>query len=243
MSTSHSSPRAAGGPVSGRRIAAGAALLLALVLLGRQLGGLLQFADWIDGLGIWGPTVFIAGYVVTTIAFVPGAVMTLAAGAIFGLFEATVYVLIGATLGSAAAFLLARYVARDAVAARVAGYAKFAAIDRAVGAQGFRIVLLMRLSPVFPYTLLNYSLGLTAVRFTDYVLASIGMLPGTLLYAYYGVLAGDVARLAGGATADRGPAYYGVLVLGLLATIAVSTLVTRAARTALREATAGAGEL
>ena len=230
--------------VSGKRIAAGVVILVALVLLGRQLGGLLpRFAGWVDGLGLWGPAVFIAGYIVTTIAFIPGAVMTLAAGAVFGLPKATVYVLTGATLGSAAAFLISRYLAREAVAARVAGNARFAAIDRAVGAQGFKMVLLMRLSPVFPYNLLNYSLGLTTVRFTDYALASIGMLPGTLLYAYYGVLAGDVARLAGGTAVARGPGYYAVLVLGLIATIAVSTLVTRAARRALRNATDSEGAL
>ena len=237
MTTENSLRRPAAVGVRGGRIAAGVVILGALVLLGRQLGGLLRFAEWVDGLGFWGPAVFIAGYIVTTIAFIPGAVMTLAAGAIFGLLEATVYVLTGATLGSAAAFLISRHVARGAIEAHVAGNARFAAVDRAVGAQGFKMVLLMRLSPVFPYNLLNYSLGLTTVRFTDYVLASIGMLPGTLLYAYYGVVAGDVARLAGGATVDRGAAHYGLLMLGLLATIAVSTLLTRAARTALREAT------
>ena len=220
------------------RIAVGVIGLVALVLLGRELGGLLpRFAAWVDGLGFWGPAVFIAGYIVTTVAFIPGSVMTLAAGAIFGLFEATAYVLTGATLGSAAAFLISRYIARGWVAARVGDDTRFAAIDRAVGAQGFKIVLLMRLSPVFPYNLLNYSLGLTTVRLSDYVLASIGMLPGTLLYAYSGVLAGDVARLAGGIAVERGPASYAVLVLGFIATIAVSTLVTRTARTALREAT------
>ncbi len=243
MSTWDDSIRTAGGQLSGRRIAAGAAMFLALVLLGSQLGGPLRFAEWVDGLGFWGPVVFIGGYVVTTLAFVPGAVMTLAAGAIFGLLKATVYVLIGATLGSAAAFLLSRHVVRGVISARVAGSARFAAIDRAVGAQGFKMVLLMRLSPVFPYNLLNYSLGLTKVRFTDYVLASIGMLPGTLLYAYYGVLAGDVARLAGGVTVDRGPFHYGAMLLGLVATIAVFTLVTRAARTVLRAATVDTGEL
>ena len=227
--------------VSGGRIAVGVVGLVALVLLGRQLGGLLpRFAEWVDGLGFWGPAVFIAGYIVTTIAFIPGAVMTLTAGAVFGLLEATVYVLTGATLGSAAAFLISRHLAREAIAARVARNVRFAAIDRAVGAQGFKMVLLMRLSPVFPYNLLNYSLGLTTVRFTNYALASIGMLPGTLLYVYYGVLAGDVARLAGGTAVERGPAYYAVLVLGLLATLAVSTLITRAASQALREA--GGGE-
>ena len=226
--------------VSGGKVAAGVVILVVVMLLGRQLGALLpRFAEWVDGLGFWGPAVFIAGYIVTTIAFIPGAVMTLVAGAVFGLPRATAYVLAGATLGSAAAFFISRHLAREAIAARVAGSARFAAIDRAVGAQGFKMVLLMRLSPVFPYNVLNYSLGLTTVRFTDYALASIGMLPGTLLYAYYGVLAGDVARLAGGAAVERGPAYYAVLALGLVATIAVSTLVTRAARRALRDATGG----
>ena len=227
-----------GSRVSGVQIAVGGVGLVALMLVGRQLGGLLpRFAEWVDGLGFWGPAVFIGGYVVTTIFFIPGALMTLAAGAVFGLPRATAYVLTGATLGSAAAFLISRHLAREAIAARVAGNARFAAIDRAVGAQGFKMVLLMRLSPVFPYNLLNYSLGLTNVRFTDYALASIGMLPGTLLYAYYGVVAGDVARAAGGAAVERGPAGYGVLALGLIATGAVATLVTRAARRALRDAT------
>ena len=100
--------------------AAGGVGLVALLLLGRQLGGLLpRFAEWVDGLGFWGPAVFIAGYVVTTIAFVPGAVMTLAAGAVFGLAKATVYVLTGATIGSAVAFLISRHLAREALPARV----------------------------------------------------------------------------------------------------------------------------
>ena len=229
--------------VSGRRVAAGLVILAVVVLVGRQLGELLpRFAEWIDGLGFWGPAAFIAGYILTSIAFIPGAVMTLAAGAVFGLFKATIYVLIGATLGSAGAFLISRYLARKMVAAWISGNPGFTAIDRAVGAQGFKMVLLMRMSPVFPYNLLNYSLGLTTVRFTDYVLASIGILPGTLLYAYYGVVAGDVARLVGGAAIDRSPAEYALWGFGLIAAIAVSTLVTRAARQSLREATASQNE-
>ena len=114
---------------------------------------------------------------------------------------------------------------------------RFAAIDRAVGREGLKIVLLLRLSPVFPFNLLNYALGLTSVRFRDYLIASAGMLPGTLLYIYAGKVVGDVARLAGGASV-QGPAYYAVLVLGLAATVVVTTIVTRTARRALREATA-----
>src|SRR5262249_36543250 len=152
-----------------------------------------------NGLGAWGPIVFIVGYAVATVAFVPGSVLTLAAGAIFGLAPGVVYVFIAAVLGSTAAFLVSRYVARQVIERRLKDNPRFAAIDRAVGAQGRKIVFLLRLSPVFPFNLLNYALGLTQVRFADYLIASIGMLPGTLLFVYYGKLAGDVAALAGGA--------------------------------------------
>ena len=171
-------------------------------------------------------------------ALIPAFILTLAAGAIFGLSLGVLYVFIAAVLGSAAAFLISRYVARGAIERRLAGNARFAAIDRAVGEQGRKIVFLLRLSPAFPFTLLNYALGLTRVRFADYLIASFGMLPGTLLYVYYGKLAGDVAALAGGAHVEKGFGYYAVLVLGLAATVLVTVLVTRTARKALSDATA-----
>jgi len=209
-----------------------------LIALGRQAGVYVpQFAQWVNGLGVWGPAVFIAGYVLATVAFVPGALLTLAAGAIFGLAAGVVYVFIAAVLGSSAAFVVSRYLARGAIERRLAHNPRFAAIDRAVGGQGRKIVFLLRLSPVFPFNLLNYGLGLTRVRFRDYLLASVGMLPGTLLYVYYGKLAGDVAALAGGAAPEKGAGYYAVLVLGLVATVVVTTLVTRTARRALQQAT------
>src|SRR5438128_355845 len=127
--------------------------------------------------------------------------------------------------------------ARTAVERRIAANPRFAAIDRAVGAEGRKIVFLLRLSPVFPFNLLNYALGLTRVRFADYFLASAGMLPGTVLYVYSGKLLGDVTALAGGASVEKGAGYYAVLVLGLAATVAVTTVVTRTARRALGEAT------
>ena len=109
--------------------------------------------------------------------------------------------------------------------------------EDAVGAEGWKIVFLLRLSPVFPFNLLNYALGLTRVRFADYLTASVGMLPGTVLYVYSGKLLGDVTALAGGAAVEKGAGYYAVVVLGLLATVAVTVVVTRAARRALGEAT------
>ena len=220
------------------RLVLAVAALAALIVLGRQAGGWVpRFAAWVQGLGAWGPAVFIAGYVLATIAFVPGVVLTLAAGAIFGLLEGIVYVFVAATLGASAAFLVGRYLARAAVERRLAANPRFAAIDRAVGAEGWKIIFLLRLSPVFPFNFLNYALGLTRVRFADYLTASVGMLPGTVLYVYSGKLIGDVSALAGGAAVEKGTGYWVVLILGLVATVAVTTVVTRTARRALRAAT------
>ncbi len=220
------------------RIALLVAAVVGLIFIGRYLGSYLPtFVTWVNSLGVWGPVVFIAGYVVATVAFVPGSILTLAAGAIFGLAKGVVIVFIAAVLGSAAAFLVSRYVARGAIERRLAGNPRFVAIDRAVGAQGRRIVFLLRLSPVFPFNLLNYGLGLTQVGFADFILASVGMLPGTLLYVYYGKLAGDVAALASGSAVEKGTGYYVVLFLGLVATVVVTTLVTRIARRALADVT------
>ena len=221
----------------------GATLLAALVYLGRSAGAYVpQFTAWVDGLGAWGPIVFVFGYVAATLAFIPGSFLTLAAGAIFGLLEGTFYVFIAATLGATLAFLVARHAAREAIERRIAGDTRFAAIDRAVGADGRKIVFLLRLSPVFPFNLLNYALGLTRVRLVDYCVASIGMIPGTLLYVYAGKIIGDVAAVAGGAATERGPANWLLAGVGLVATLLVTIIVTRIARRALAEET-GDGEL
>jgi uncharacterized membrane protein YdjX (TVP38/TMEM64 family) len=219
------------------RVIIGVAALVALFIIGRELGGYVPaFAVRVERLGLWGPLVFIAGYAVATVAFVPGSLLTLGAGAIFGLLQGVVFVFIAASIGATLAFLVSRYVARSAIEQRLEGNEKFAAIDDAVGEQGLKIVFLLRLSPVFPFNLLNYGLGLTKVSLRDYVVAHIGMLPGTLLYVYYGKLAGDVAALAAGAESERGAEYWLVLGLGLAATVVVTTIVTRIARRALREA-------
>jgi len=227
-------------PLPIARLLSGLVAVVLLISVGRQVGGWLpQFAEWVDSLGIWGPAVFIAGYAGATVAFVPGSVLTLAAGAIFGLVRGFAYVMVGATLGASLAFLVARYIARGAIEKRLEGNLRVAAIDDAVGREGRKIVFLLRLSPVFPFNLLNYALGLTGVRFADYFVACLGMIPGTLLYIYYGKLAGDVAKLAGGAAVDRGAEYYAVVLLGLVTSVVVTTLVTRTARRALEEATGG----
>lgn len=212
-----------------------------LLLMGRFIGGYLpRFADWVDSLGVWGPAVFVIGYALAVVAAAPGAILTLAAGAIFGVLEGTAYVFVAATLGASGAFLIARYLARGMIERRLNSSDRFDAIDRAVGNEGLKIVFLLRLSPVFPFNVLNYALGLSRIRFVDYLLASVGMIPGTLLYVYLGNVAGELGAALGGAGAERGFGYWAVLVLGLVATAAVTVLVTRTARGALQRAT-GAG--
>jgi uncharacterized membrane protein YdjX (TVP38/TMEM64 family) len=214
--------------------------LTLLVLLARQAGHHVPaVAQWVDGLGFWGPLAFIFAYAAAVVAFVPGALLTLAGGAIFDLGWGTLYVFIAAVLGSSTAFLISRYWARDLVERRRSANPRFSALDRAIGGQGLKIMFLLRLSPAFPFSFMNYAVGLTGIRFRDYLLASVGMLPGTVLYVYYGKLAGDVAALASGAAPERGAGYYGVLALGLVATVAVTALVTRIATRALRQASPG----
>ena len=208
--------------------------LALLIWLGRSLGGYVPaFAEWVDGLGFWGPVVFIAGYAIATVGFIPGSLLTLAAGAIFGLVKGTVLVFFGASIGAIAAFLLARYVARGAIERKLEGRPRFQAIDRAVAGEGLKIVTLLRLSPVFPFNLLNYGLGLTQVRLRDYAVACLGMIPGTFLYVYYGKALGSLAAVAGGAEIERDAGYWSVFGLGLVATVIVTTIVTRIARRAL----------
>ena len=215
---------------------AGVVALAALFLLGSKVGDVLpRFTAWVQGLGVWGPVAYIAGYVLATVLFAPGVILTLASGVIFGLFWGTVYTVIGATLGAACSFLIARYLARGFVERRLADRPRFQAIDRAVGRQGFKIVFLMRLSPVFPYNLLNYALGLTRVRFSDYLLACVGMIPGTILYVYYGKALGSLAAVASGAEVQKGAEFWVFLGLGLVATIVVTTYITRIAGRALRQ--------
>jgi uncharacterized membrane protein YdjX (TVP38/TMEM64 family) len=184
---------------------------------------------WIDQLGPWGPVLFVATYVVATVLLIPGSAFGLGAGAMFGIVRGSLLVSLASTLGATCAFLLGRYLARDWVAKKTEGNASFAAIDRAVAAGGWKIVFLTRLSPLFPFTLLNYAFGLTRVSLRDFVLASwIGMLPGTVMYVYLGSLA-----RAGVVDRQRTPAEWTLYGVGLLATVAVAVIATRVARRVL----------
>jgi uncharacterized membrane protein YdjX (TVP38/TMEM64 family) len=194
-----------------------------------------QVLAWIDGLGPVAAIAFILLYVVATVAFLPGFILTLGAGVIFGVIVGTVYVFIGASLGATAAFLVGRYLTRGWVARKLAAYPKFKAIDEAVGREGFKIGLLTRLSPVFPFNLLNYAFGLTSISLRDYVLGLVGMIPVTLMYVYIGSLAGSIALLGTEEQPSDPTLQWAMRILGFAATVAVTVYVTRIARRALQK--------
>lgn len=192
---------------------------------------------WIEGLGPWSKVLLCVVWIPTAVALVPGAVLTLGTGFLLGVGWGLVVVSVGSTLGAAAAFLVGRTVARGWVEERIEQRPRFQAVDRAVSTDGFKVVLLTRLSPLFPYNFQNYAFAVTGVSFREFVLGSwIGMLPGTLLYVYLGSTAQALATVASG-TRQRSVlewAFYGV---GLAATVAVTWYVTRRARRVLRERT------
>ena len=217
-------------------ILVGAAVTLVVAARYFRVQDLLSKAlDWAGHLGPWGAVLFIAIYVAATALFVPGSVLTLGAGAVFGVVWGSVYVSIAATLGATCAFLVGRYLARDAIARSMEGNPRFAAIDKAVANEGWKIVALTRLSPVFPFALLNYAFGITRVKLGHFVLASsLGMMPGTVMYVYLGSLA---KAAPGERTRTTGEwVLYGI---GLLAAVVVTLFVTRLARRALARKVAG----
>jgi uncharacterized membrane protein YdjX (TVP38/TMEM64 family) len=195
-----------------------------------ELQALLQRGlERIAGLGAWAPLVFVVAYILATVLLIPGSVLTLGAGAVFGLGWGLVWVTLGANLGAQAAFLIGRHLARNWVAGKIENRPAFRAIDQAVGKEGWKIVGLTRLSPAFPFTFLNYAFGLTRVSFRHYALATFfGMMPGTVLYVYLGALA-----QAGLKSEGRTPGQWALLIIGLVATLAVTVFVTRVARQAL----------
>lgn len=220
------------------RAAAAIALLGGLFLAGRLLpvrSGLVAFLEWAEDLGFWGALTVGAVYLIACVLMVPGSIITVGAGALFGLFWGTLTASVGSTLGACAAFLAGRTIARGWVQKRMAGYPRFRAIDDAVGTQGLRVVLLLRLSPMFPFNLLNYGLGLTGVPFWKYAAGSwLGMLPGTIMYVYIGTVVRSLTAVAAG-TREATMAERVFFWAGLGVTIGAAFFVTRLARRALRD--------
>jgi uncharacterized membrane protein YdjX (TVP38/TMEM64 family) len=197
---------------------------------------LLRFLEWSQSLGMWAPVVIGLIYLPAAVLFLPGSVLTIGAGLVCGLLPGTIAVSLGATSGASLAFIVGRTIARKWVESKVAANPKFQAIDRAVGSGGFKIVLLTRLSPVFPFNLLNYAYGLSRVRFRDYLIGSwLGMLPGTVMYVYIGSTLKSLAELASGKVQGGAPQKV-LFGAGLVATILVALYITHLARKELRKA-------
>lgn len=218
------------------------AIAIVLVATMMVLWRFLPVVEWIqsflrtvESLGVMGMVLFGIVYIAATIFFVPGLILTVGAGMLFGVVYGTIAVSLASTIGATLAFLLGRYAMRDWVAERIANNPRFAAIDRGVANSGWKIVGLVRLSPIFPFNLINYAFGITKVSLREYVLASwIGMMPGTLMYVYLGSATGDLAAFLSGER-EKQPAEFALYIVGLIVTIAVTVLVTRIARRALNE--------
>lgn len=214
------------------------AVVIALILGRHWLdrAALAAVLSHVQSLGNWGVAILSVLYVFACILFLPGSILTLAAGFLFGLVKGYAAVAVGSVLGASAAFWIGRTAGRDWVRRKVEGSAKFAAIDRAVARSGFKIVLLTRLSPAFPFNLLNFAYGVTGVTFRDYFWASaLGMAPGSVMYVYIGSAMKNLADVFSGSTAPTA-LQNGMYALGLAATIAVTVVVTKIARRALNEA-------
>ena len=198
--------------------------------------------DWIAplvrelaDLGSWGPVLFIVMYVIAAVVLAPAFVLTFSAGAVFGLWRGTLLTFVGAVLGASAVYAVAAPLARSRVLRWIDRDARVAATRRAVVRDSGWIMFLLRLSPLVPYSLLNYALALSGVRFRDYLLALIGMIPAIVMYAYYGKVAGDVTRIAAGVSPPRGIEYYVMMIVGLIATFTATHLIGRAAKKAMAE--------
>ena len=191
--------------------------------------------EWINNLGAAAAIVFIVIYMVATVLFFPASLLTLGAGVVFGVFLGSLYVFIAASIGASLAFLVGRYIARGWVEKQIEGNPRFKAIDQAVAEEGVKIVLLTRLSPIFPFNLLNYAYGLTKVTFRDYVVGTLGILPGTIMFVYVGSLAKNLATLGSEEVATPSGIQWALRIIGFLATVAVTVYVTKIAKKALNE--------
>ena len=191
--------------------------------------------SWIQSLGYVSAIAFILLYIVATIALVPGAILTLGAGVVFGVAWGSLYVLIGAIAGETCAFLLGRYLARDWIIEKIEHNQTFAALDRALNQEGVKIILLTRLSPIFPFSLLNYAFGITGISLRDYFIGSIGMIPMTITYVYLGSLAGNIATLGEATELANSQLQWTIRIIGFMATVAATFYITRIARQALNK--------
>lgn len=214
-----------------------AALAIAAAFLFDLQRQLMETLIWIESSGPAGWIVYFLLYVLATVLMVPGAILTLGAGVVFGVVKGSVLVSASSTAGAVAAFIVGRHLMRKKVAAKIETNAVFRSMDEAVSREGWKIVGLARLSPVFPFNLLNYAFSLTRISLKDYALFSwIGMIPGTVLYVYIGSLAGSLVKLeTGGIQMERSGVEWTFYAAGLAATAVIAVVLARIARRALKE--------
>jgi uncharacterized membrane protein YdjX (TVP38/TMEM64 family) len=184
--------------------------------------GFQEFLTWIESNLVAGVFAFIGVYFIATVCFVPGALLTLGSGFVFGsavgvgfgVVLASLSVFVGAALGSISAFLLGRYLMRDCVRNRlVQKYPVIEAVDEALQNNGLKIFFLLRLSPIVPFNVLNYIAGVTGVSTKDYCLALSGIIPGTILYCFIGASAGGLVEAENGVSR---PVTIASIVVGLV---------------------------
>ena len=196
-----------------------------------------RILQWIHDLGPAAPLAYIVFYAVSCVFGIPGSILTLAGGFLFGIGRGIVYVSIGATLGATLAFLVGRYLLRRWIVEKVGSNLKFQALDEAVAREGWKMVMLVRLCPIFPFPVTNYGFGITRVTVREYVLASwIGMLPAMVVLVYIGSLASSLANLGSGGR-TRTPLEWALYAIGLIMAIIVTIYMTRVAKRALEEKT------
>lgn len=221
-------------------VAIGIAVVVALVIAFRALpvaDWLAAFQAWVQGLGATGWVLYALVYALCCVLFVPASILTLGAGAIYGLAIGVGVVLVGATLGAALSFLLARTFLRARVERMTDGNARFRALDRAIGKEGAKIVLLVRLAPVFPFTYINYAFGLTGIALAPYVAATfVGMLPGTFAYVYLGSAAAAAGAAATGGAVAADTTRTWIQIAGALFAVVATVFVARIATRAIRDA-------
>lgn len=197
---------------------------------------LTQFSDFLEGYGSAGYVLFVLGYAGLEVLAIPAVPLTMSAGLLFGSLYGTILVSISGTLAATASFLIARYLARDRIVAMAKNNKKFLAIDKAIGEDSFRVVTLLRLSPLLPFSLGNYLYGLTSVKLLPYILGSwLGMLPGTWAYVSAGAFGRAFIKQEAESMFPGGPEQYWTLGVGLVATIVAATYVSRLAKDAIKE--------
>jgi uncharacterized membrane protein YdjX (TVP38/TMEM64 family) len=183
-----------------------------------------------------GIAAFVPLYALWVTLLLPGVWASMLAGALYGTWGGSFLVFLGACLGAEAAFLLGRTWLRDWARRRLLAFPKLQAIEQGVSREGLKLVLLTRLSPAFPFSLLNFAYGLSEVSLRDYSLGLVGIIPGTILFCGLGALAGDVARFGEVLSGQADPATWALRIVGLLATVASVWLVGRAAQRAIKGA-------